>query len=484
MKHIELLNEFRELIGQLQQSVDTAGAMQLYDTHKIAENVICGLLRELYGLSALRNLNADQTNYPSIDLADDMARVAIQVTGTSNIGKIKDTLNKFINHQLHKRYERLIIYILTKRQDNYSQEAINSVVKSEFSLCVDNDILDYRSLCNKAAQVLPANLQAAINILKSYLRGVPVGLADEDIDPPTQPSETLFTNLLQIYFPADLHIAQLNSDIMKGGRKSKWQHWRQIVREYNQDIGKTVPSAYTIHDGTLITFHDLEDRNSPYFHLVESGTQEVHSSHDYYRIDVNHENVFKSLLRFSLQQRLFLEYVSWYNKEKQFVFLPKEDNNDTRKEVWQGEKQAIRTVYERKYNKKDASKVFMQKHLAFSVDFLCFDQDWLMSITPSWFFSYGLNFEKANRYGHEYLSWIKRQENNRAVFNHFRFISAWLRAIDTEDLFSGEAKRVSFLSFGDEITQQGAPNLDESRWVPLPSVSENDDFLSLKLIKE
>ena len=103
MKILDLQNEFRELAAQFRNEVEAASAMGHFDTHKVAENVICGLLRELCDWPDLHNLNTEQANFPGIDLADDNARVAIQVTATADIAKIKHTIEKFVNHSLHLR---------------------------------------------------------------------------------------------------------------------------------------------------------------------------------------------------------------------------------------------------------------------------------------------------------------------------------------------------------------------------------------------
>lgn len=79
MKFLDLQNEFRELVAQFRNEIDAASAMGQFDAHKVAENVMCGLLRELCGWPTLRNLNTEQANFPGIDLADDTNRVAIQV---------------------------------------------------------------------------------------------------------------------------------------------------------------------------------------------------------------------------------------------------------------------------------------------------------------------------------------------------------------------------------------------------------------------
>ncbi|MDP9932576.1 SMEK domain-containing protein [Variovorax paradoxus] len=473
MKILDLQNEFRELIAQLRHEVEAASAMGQFDAHKVSENLMCGLLRELCGWSALRNLNTEQSNFPGIDLADDTHRVAIQVTATADIGKVKYTLEQFISHDLHQRYDRLIVYVLTAKQGSYSQTAIESACAGKHQFSAGTDVWDYKEICSKAADAEPHKLQAALNHLKAYLRGVPVGLADEDIDPPSTPAESLTANLVELYFPSALYIARLSVDLVERHGKRKPGLWRKTIREFNQENDSAVPSAYVIHSGNLVSFFDLTDRDNPYKHLIESGTTEAHRPGDYWTIDEDHERVFKSLLRFSLQQRLFKERVRWENDGGEFVFLPLEDGLNQREETWQGEKKAKRTVFARQFNKKDRSKVYLQKHLSFAVEFLLFGDLWFMAITPSWFFSYGAAFKESG-FSHDNLSWIKRQENNQQVMNHFRFLSAWLRTIDDEDLFSEKKLTDSFLSFGSALTLGGAPSLEESGWATLPSSSEED----------
>lgn len=473
MKILDLQNEFRELVARLRHEIEAASAMGQFDAHKVSENLMCGLLRELCGWSGLRNLNTEQANFPGIDLADDTHRVAIQVTATADIGKVKHTLEQFVGHELHQRYDRLIVYVLTAKQGSYSQTAIESACAGKHQFSASTDVWDYKELCSKAADAEPQKLQAALNHLKAYLRGVPVGLADEDIDPPLAPAETLTANLVELYFPSAMYIARLSVELVERHGKKKPGLWRTTIREFNQENETSVPSAYVIHSGNLVTFFDLTSHHNPYTHLIEPGTSEAHRPRDYWAIDEDHERVFKSLLRFSLQQRLFKERVRWENDSGEFIFLPLEDALNQREEIWQGKKEAKRTVFARRFNKKDPSKVFLQKHLSFAVDFLVFGDLWFMSITPSWFFSFGFDFKKSG-YSHDSLSWIKRQENNQQVLNHFRFISAWLSTIDDEDLFSEKKLTDTFLTFGSALTLGGAPSLEESGWAALPSSSEEE----------
>jgi hypothetical protein len=479
VKHLDLQNEFRELIAQLRFQVESASAMGSYDTHKIAEFALCGPLRELYRWTALRNVNSEGTNSPGIDLADDLARVAIQVTGTTDLAKIKHTIEVFLDHGLDQKYDRLIVFILTKKQGSYSQTSIDASANGRLTFSASKDIWDYQDISAAAASATPQQLQAVVNHLKGYMRGIPVGLADEDIDPPTKPPESLLANLVELYFPNTLFIAQMSADVIERHGKRRPGQMRKTISEFNKERKKPVPSGYVTHGRQIISFLDLTDSSSPFHHLIEPGTSEKHSPEDFLNIDPGHERVFKSLLRSTLQQRLYAEHVRWEHEDRQFVFLPRADDTDQRYIEWRGEKIATRAVFDRKYSKKDSSKVLQQKHLSFAVQFLRFDGDWFMSITPSWFFSFGSNFNKSN-YAFQNLSWIKRKESNQSVVNHFRFIATWLKTIDEETLFSSES-RVVLLSFGNMLTFDGAPALDDSKWLPLSDSSDDEDGVPRRL---
>ena len=57
MNILDLQNEFRELIARFRQEIEAASAMTQFDAHQVAENVICGLLRELCDWPDMHNLN-------------------------------------------------------------------------------------------------------------------------------------------------------------------------------------------------------------------------------------------------------------------------------------------------------------------------------------------------------------------------------------------------------------------------------------------
>ena len=451
--------------------------MSHFDINKICEDVFCGVFKDLYGFENLRNLNEDgRQNYPGIDLADDKAAVAIQVTSDKTLEKIKDSLKTIIKHRLHEKYDRIIFYILTRKQGSYSATGVKEICDRKLTFDVSKDILDFTDLASRAANVKPQRLKRAVDVLGAYMRGCDVGLADEDFDPPQEPPETLCANLLSVYFPNTLYIAELLPEVFDGKKK---RSQRKAVGEYVRSVEKSVPSDYEVSANKLITFHHLQDQANPFSFLVDEGTAEPFDPADYYSIDEDHGRVFKSLLRFCLQQKLYRHRVLWEFRERMFIFLPNDDADNVRKIGWTGKKKATRNVFERKFNRNQPDKVLSTRHFGFAVSFETIGGDWYVSITPDWFFSHGDDYRRSF-YGDNLISGLKRMEKNRSVFDQFRFLCAWLNKLDAEDLFNEDAASSPQLTFGQPLNLHGGRYLNEDLWEPLV-VSAEDEQMWLDL---
>ena len=145
------LKESRDRIKVLMRNfvttIEIEGAMDGTDINRVSENVLVSLLSEIYEHKDLKNLNVSEgSNFPGIDLGDKKARIAYQITSTANSRKIKDTLQKFVKHQLYEKYDHLIIYILTKKQKTYQGKGFDEIIQDKFSFDKKRDILDYRDL--------------------------------------------------------------------------------------------------------------------------------------------------------------------------------------------------------------------------------------------------------------------------------------------------------------------------------------------------
>lgn len=473
MKHQELLNELRSSLSELVTNVEAASAMQMYDLHRISEGVVLGLFRAIYDLPNLRNLNeAERKNFPAIDLADDAKRYAIQDTATPTLDKIKDTLSTFQQHKLYSSYDRLVVYVLTHKQNSYSQSAINAVLTREFAFQADRDIMDFRDLLAKAADLPPSKLLAAIEVLRSYNRGgAPAGLDDTDFDPPSE-KEAVSLNLVELFFPVQLYIGELLPEVKLASKSGNKYGGRKEIRDLLKAAGLWAPTDFEVNARRVITFHSLEASNNPFTKVVDLGTVTPIDPSEFCDIDEDHERVFKSLLRFCFQQKIYSHGVEWKHEDGLFIFLPRQEGDLLREETWTGQKLASRRVFERKLNKNDPGKTFICKHFAFSVDFVRTDGRWFAALTPDWFFSHGDGYRRSN-YADQSLSWLKRRENNRTVSDHFRFLVSWLGNLDSDDLFATSTNNPQ-ISFGDVVRFHNHPKLNDLSWLPIKDVVAED----------
>jgi hypothetical protein len=467
LKQQDLINRLRDELTHIVTQTEGNSAMGLTDHNKIAENLICGLMREILDIRGLRNLNTtEHANYPAIDLADFGARIAVQVTATATLAKIKGTIGKFLKHGLQGSFDRLVVYVLARKQDSYSQQAIDkAAANARLSFDGNRDILDFRDLLARAVHLEPVRLAAALRVIEAYNRGVPAGLAEEDFDPPQDGSEEAKLNLVQFFFSQVLYIGDIPPEFLKRPAGPRLKNDRDVVRHYGRERGKTLPSDYYVYSNQLLTFHDLNDERNPFAWAVDAGTIVEIAPHEFYGADEAQERVFKGLLRYALQVKLYRERVLWRHEEKLFAFMPLQDEDLHRVIAWQDLKRSERHVYERKLSKSDEDKVFTQKHFAFGVDFYRLAEQWCVSLTPDWFFSYGSDF-KSSRYASGSISWLKRRENNATIEQHFRFLVSWLRELDAEDMFSQAAKKPN-VSIGDPVSVTGLPGLPDDEWLPV-----------------
>ena len=457
MRFQRVLTEFRELLTQLSHEVEMSVSLGHTDIAHISEVLFLRILNALYGWR-LKDMNADQPSFPAIDLADESAGVAVQITATPTSAKIKSTISKFIEHELHLRYPRLIVLVITRRQDSYQQQPIDAVVEARMKFDVARDIIDCRTLARQASKTKPHLVEVALSYLKAYLRDRQPDLDDESFDPPATPVELLTPNLLPIRFPDTVYVADL---VVSSGSKHLD---RKDVQESLSSQGITVPFGYEIRGHQLLTFWNLSD-SSPYDTAIDPGTVTPLAPEDYYSIDLDHQGIFRSLLRLLLQDNLFERHVLWSRESKVFFFCPNTPEQNRRVERWRGHRLADRTVFERKMNRDDATKVLSTVHLAFSVRFLLCSKRWYAVLVPDWYFSFGDDFSRS-LFSDEQLTKRKGLESEHSVHNTFRFLAWWLSA-RTGDLWAPLDQRVPRLEFGEEVRVPGGRPLDEEAWRPL-----------------
>ncbi|MCY4014384.1 MAG: SMEK domain-containing protein [Gammaproteobacteria bacterium] len=474
MEYQRVLAEFNRELALLSRQVEASVAAGHFDSAKICEDLFCDLFQVLFGWTGLRNVNVEgQTNYPGIDLADEERRIAVQVTATRTLRKIRETIETFLRHNLDSRFDRLVIYILTTRQATYSKQALTKATQGRFEFNQKDDVLDFRALAASAYHAPPQRIVRAVQILQAYLRGVPVGLDETDFDPPASPTETVLANLVEVYFPQKLYVADLTAEAAAKGRA---RDQRAAVRRALANHDRRAPSDYVVSANQLITFHDLEADDNPFREVIDPGTITPLSPSEFYEVDGDNERLFKSLLRFLLQQRLYQQGVVWKHESHVFAFHPLDDRKPTRKEAWVGQRQSNVTVFQKTMNKNDPDKVLSMRHLAFSPRFVRMSTSWFLSIEPDWYFSFGPRYQLST-YADQLLSGRKRLEREASVRNQFRFWAWWLAHCDEEDLFDQDLNPGPRLAFGRAVSLPGARYLDDGHWGPvsMPTSARPED---------
>ena len=100
---IELLNSW---IGKIQLS----NAIEFFDINRVSERISMNLLNAVYGYQLL-DLNDECRNFPALDLGDEQAGLAFQVTSRLDAAKIRATLKTFLTHGLEMRFPRGVKFL-------------------------------------------------------------------------------------------------------------------------------------------------------------------------------------------------------------------------------------------------------------------------------------------------------------------------------------------------------------------------------------
>lgn len=146
MNQYQLLLSISKYLARFSEQIKILNANGEFSINIHAENVLIKILNIIFNCD-FENVNyAEGKNYDSIDLRDKDGTLAIQITATSNITKVKHTLNQFIKNKHSNNYKRLIVLILTGRQERYSQESLDKILQEEITFDQGKDIIDFSTL--------------------------------------------------------------------------------------------------------------------------------------------------------------------------------------------------------------------------------------------------------------------------------------------------------------------------------------------------
>lgn len=159
-----ILNNIKQYLSNFQNQVEISTDNNEYDINIHAENFLIPIFNIILN-GNFENLNYSDKNAIGIDLLDRTSGIAIQVTSTKNLNKIKKSLAKLIRSNYGKDVKKLYIYILTTKQASYSQNAIDTVVGNKITFDVKKNIWDKRDLYKAIQSITDIDIIKNIEIL-------------------------------------------------------------------------------------------------------------------------------------------------------------------------------------------------------------------------------------------------------------------------------------------------------------------------------
>lgn len=473
MKRQEYINKIVKYSAIFMNEIDGFTALNQYDINIHAENFYIPILNEVFGLSLENINNTHKKNFPAVDLADFKQKVAFQITTTNTSQKIYETLRTFFDNNLYEYFDVIYIYIINNKAAKINEAKINEIVPAEFKFSPNLNIIDNSNLLRKINSLQSvAKIEYIAKIFEQEFSDIQLELRKLTYQSGSLKNEPeyLFPNLLGINIPTSLFKAQLNIDeeslsdeinqYLIGIGKRKINKFRteklvkQALRKYH-----TKNDDWILYEKWVYTFRDLSDTKEALSKIVDVGTITEIDCYDFYSANEDSERVFKNILRKTFGEFCKTKGIEWFAKKKIFRFSNNYDNPSEKRIKWKGKKEATKTVITAIRNKKD-NHIICYRNLAFHCSFIQIDGKWNIVINPTWSFTNTYGY-KQSRYEPSYMSGIKRMENNKSVYNYYRFFGYYL---SYTDLFT---KPYPFISVHSISPLTVIPRIDEIKWMPI-----------------
>lgn len=162
----EIIDDLTGIASQ----VDNRCMLGLTDINLFLENFFREVLNRVLGTNLL-NLNADRSNEPGLDLGDQAARIAFQVTSQKTSAKVNETLKKLTQPQLDD-YDKIHLLVIGTKQRSYTLDS-DLCKKASFK---ETDIWDIRDICKKAMDLPLDELRSLCDYVKAEVVRVKIEL--------------------------------------------------------------------------------------------------------------------------------------------------------------------------------------------------------------------------------------------------------------------------------------------------------------------
>ncbi len=128
-------------ISLIQQYIKTSQESGFNDMTRILESISIKVFNATHKLNLI-NKNQLNPNFPAIDLADDVKKIAIQVTTNADAKKIKHTVKQFEKFKLNNQYQELYIFGFLKCTNFKDYPSYCKVIKVSDLISLITDMND------------------------------------------------------------------------------------------------------------------------------------------------------------------------------------------------------------------------------------------------------------------------------------------------------------------------------------------------------
>lgn len=156
------------------QQVKSRSGLQLFDLNRYLEDFFKDILNIVYGYKLI-NLNEERSNNPGLDLGDEVAKVAFQVTSTKSSSKVNETLKKAAN-QVGK-FPKIFVLVLQDKQGSYT---LDTALTKPFGFIAEEHILDVGDVLKKVLSLQIEQLQRLHDLVSKEVARVKIELEVPD----------------------------------------------------------------------------------------------------------------------------------------------------------------------------------------------------------------------------------------------------------------------------------------------------------------
>lgn len=272
---------------------------------------------------------------------------------------------------------------------------------------------------------------------------------------PTPFTEAISSNLLKISsIPKKYSIAQTD------------YRTREELYAALKELTEQVRGEWLLNNKTIASFHDL--RVAPWKDICDQGTVETLDTEEWSQTDdPDRRKDFVRLLNSCLREKLYSKRVRYSRDDDYYFFQARTDLSDNKFSYLSRENRTTRTVVKGYVSKKDHTRIQFYRHAAFAGRFVRYGGQWFLQIRPSYRFT--RDGRAPYRYAADYLSGIKRLENNQAVHGQ---VVMWASLLTERSLFD-PTPLLEFSSLEEFELDVG---LDDESWLKREEIAQRQQL--------